>query len=126
MAEGRQGAPLGIKLHSPLSRFSLKLDDGSYRCEHVVHLQHLLSGWYIGGAKELEGTSTVFLLQQFQDSNRSYNFLEETRRDMRRIQGITDCRTGERQAGVAQNLEHKSLDGIRDRLGKTLERLTSQ
>jgi hypothetical protein len=94
--------------------------------EHVLQLQQRLSGYHIGGDKKFEGQSTVWLIQQLRDSGKSYDFLGETRQDLRRIEEITDARTGEREAGKAQNMDYESLCSIRDRLQETLKLLTNQ
>jgi hypothetical protein len=94
--------------------------------EEAVHLEHLLSGWYTGGAGALEGTSTKRLVQQLEDAKSRDDVLGQTESDLREIEGVLRARTGERQAGVVQNLDYESLRRIRNRLQTALDRLASR
>jgi hypothetical protein len=93
---------------------------------NVLKLKDQLTGWYIDGAKKFEGTSTIALLQQLEESDRAYGFLSETRKQLRWMQDIADARNGVRQADVVQNMDYKSLGSIRDHLQMALSRLESR
>jgi hypothetical protein len=84
--------------------------------EYAVQLEHALSGWYIGGQKEFEGESTVYLITELIARGSSYEFLRETVDDLTQLGLILQERTGERMAGVPQELDYEAMAEILERL----------
>ena len=89
--------------------------------EYAVQLEHGLSGWYIGGQKEFEGESTVYLITELITCDSSYEFLRETVDDLTQLGLIIRERTGERMAGVPQELDYEAMVEILERLKTALQ-----